>query len=217
MESQSSKIGMRMRKDAKFYVVAIILVALIYLAIKGTSSKHDFRKAAKSKLQLTSEQKAPPSSCDHHELTAEDVKVSIVVSTKANEDAVITQTVNSVLAHTDPSLLLEVLIAVDKMVTKDRLQLLTQEFAEYSPLVTIMHGQTGDRLKNKFVVGHSAKGNVIVFIDDTVVVTENYLNPLLETLKDHPEVRKLTRVNKCIVLMCFIKFFTNLHHSPLHR
>ena len=44
------------------------------------------------------------------------------------------------------------------------------------------------RIKNKLVMGHMATGDVIMFIDDSVVVTANYMAPLLGVLHDHPEV-----------------------------
>lgn len=190
------------RADCRFYitVTVLVLIVLVVWQLFKPLKVYDFSQVALNKLQLTSGSK--PSSCGNAGFdTASSVRVSVVVSTQASEDAVITQTVNSILAHTDPALLEQIIIATDKRITEERRQLIIKEFAEYEPLVTIVNGNSEERLSNKLVTGHIARGDVVVFIDDTVVVTDGYLPPLLSVLRDHPEVGYGHYYTSCILVM----------------
>lgn len=176
------------RTDKRFYGVVFGLVVVVFIGWRLSRPKaYDFRELAQSKLQLASGSKSD--SCNNAEFHWKpSMKVSVVVSTQAKEEAVISQTISSILAHTEPFLLQEILIATDKHIGEDKTQLLIREFSAYEPIVRIANGNGEERLTNKLVIGHLAKGDIVVFVDDTVVVTPNYLSPLLAALQDHPEV-----------------------------
>lgn len=183
------------RGDTKFYAAVVIVVVIIVIVLRSNKQTNDFRAIAHDKLQLVS--RSAPSSCGSGNVgivTATTKRISVIVSTQAKEDAVITQTVNSILAHTNPVLLEEVIVVTDKHVTKDKKKLIVKEFSSYHPLVLVVDGESQERITNKFVTGHIAKGEIVVFIDDTVVVTSGYLLPLLEALQDHQEVTTIILV-----------------------
>ena len=177
------------RSDIRFYAILALVVITIVIIYKSSRPRvHDFREKARAQLQLSSGV-VQPSNCPAEDKSTEYGKsVSVIVSTQAGEEAVITQTVNSIIAHTDPKILQEIIIAVDAKVSEDHLVLLQKEFSGYEVLVKILQGHSDMRIKNKLVMGHMATGDVIMFIDDSVVVTANYMAPLLGVLHDHPEV-----------------------------
>lgn len=181
---------MNMRRgDIRTYAVLAVIVLTVIIIYKfSRPEKVDYRLSASGKLQLSSSVSKPSSCVKEDKSMVSGKTVSVVISTQANEEAVITQTVNSIIAHSDPNVLLEIIIAVDSKVSDDHLTLLNHEFEEYKDLVTIMQGKSDIRIKNKLVMGHTAKGDIIFFIDDSVVVTANYLSPLIEVLQEHPEV-----------------------------
>lgn len=178
-----------MKANARFYAVLGLLLVIVVMWRWSTSNYYDFSMIAKGRVQLASGLRSE--SCKEipdDVAAAAAVRLSVIVSTEASEEAVITQTINSIIAYTDPSLLEEVIIATDKSMTEEHRQLLLNEFAHYRPIIHIADGHAENRLKNKLVVGHLARGNIVVFIDDTVVVSDGYLLPLIGVLKQHPEV-----------------------------
>lgn len=183
----TARFSMR-RGDFRCYVaVAVVMLILFVIYKKGPvtiTSKHDFQTLASTKLQLPTQLK--PSSCKGDVLLKK--RVSVIVSSQAKEGGVLAECVNSIVAYTDHMLLDEIIISIDSQITKKNQDLLTQQFAAYHSLVSVTQGPTEHRIKNKLLAGHMAKGDVVVFIDDNVVVSSDYLNPLLEALQDQPQV-----------------------------
>lgn len=181
--------AMMRRTDIRFYAILAVVVITVIIVVKySRPHTQDFRALAHAKLQLSTSNLQPVGCEKEDDSHLYEKTLSVVISTKAEEEAVITQTVNSILAHTNPQVLNEIIIATDTKVTEDKLVLLKKEFAEYHPLIKILNGQSDNRLKNKLVVGHVATGDVVMYVDDTVVVTANYLSPLLATLQGQAEV-----------------------------
>ena len=179
------------RVDARFYAVIAVLLFIVLLmwGTSGPPKTQDFRIAAKDKLQLASGSRSDSCRNADAELKVPTARVSFVVTTQTKEEAVVTQTINSILAHTDPKFIEEIILVTEKTIIKEKLELLKTEFLDYESVVKIVHGHSTHRLANKLVVGHLAEGDIVVFIDDTVVVTDGYLQPLLAALDGHPEVQ----------------------------
>lgn len=169
------------------------LVLLIYLATRlfRGPAVADFRKLAKSNIQIVVNKDEDNCQADDELEVVRLSKlysVSVIISAHPLEDSVISQTVYSVIAHSDPRLLKEVIISDHGRLKDDHMTLLRHEFSEYESLIKLMSSPSDKRLKNKLLVGHAAAGNVVLYMDDTVVASDGFLVPLLQALEKHPEV-----------------------------
>lgn len=131
-----------------------------------------------------------PSGCDEFPYDkTNSFSVSVIVSVDSVASPILTRTISSIISHTDPRLLQEIIITSNRNVSHAEMIRGQAHFSQYGSLVTYTAGSSQSKLSNKLSVGRRrTRGTVVVCVDDTAVVSEDYLTPLLQGLSSKPRV-----------------------------
>lgn len=179
------------RTDYRFMGVVALLIIIIYLVTMKKKTVVDLRPVAKDRLNIVTNTK--PTSCPAESEAqviklAEEYSVSVVIFVHSLSESVISQTVYSVISHSDPRLLKEIIIANHGELEQSKFQMIQAEFKDYDPLIKVMSSGSKTEARNKLHVGLVAEGDVVVFLDDNVVVSDGFLVPLLEAIDRKSQV-----------------------------
>lgn len=172
-------------------VAGFTFIAFILSRIKSPIKSEvvqDLRSPQVQNLVVFKDNK--PSSCTDSDTTS---TVSVIISADSSSvsHSCLTRAVYNVIGNTESSLLEEVIITSAARDLPARLKdVISSITQKYSSLVKYADRLSFDnKLTNKFLVAQAvAKGSVLVFLDETVLVSAGYLTPLLHALSVHPQV-----------------------------
>jgi GT2 family glycosyltransferase/glycosyltransferase involved in cell wall biosynthesis len=114
---------------------------------------------------------------------SKELKVSVVVQNRSNF-AQTSKAVDSVLSHTDTDV---EIILVDNGSDSDGLEELKNDFKD-SRVSILSVGVNRSIGEGNNIGAESASGDILVFLNNHVMVTENWLEPLIQELQQNPDV-----------------------------
>jgi len=121
-----------------------------------------------------------------------DVYLTVIVRANLAEDiSTLTQTVASIMTHTNPHILDRIYVLIDETVGAAHVNVLYDQLAVFKSIVKVIELNTVHSLRRILEIGaKNSKGNVVLFLTDEVILAPGYLNALAKLLHDHPKVSR---------------------------
>lgn len=188
-DSSAARCGLRMRRsDARclqILVLSALILSLYLIAHRGfPRPTQDFGEIARKLLQY--EYKANRLACGSS--TAKS-SLTVIVQANLNEQSMLTQTVASVLASTDAYTIEKVYILIDHTVNEEHRTLILKNMDGFGSTVDIVELGTKHSLRSTLeIAAEKATGDTVLMLTDGVILSPNYLPPLIQKLKEYPEV-----------------------------
>lgn len=117
-------------------------------------------------------------------------RVSAVIYARLDKDSIVTQTVASLIAHTPPALLHEIIVVTAANAGAERVDALNYDLGAYGDIVKVATSDTlpaDNSLRSRLLVAHLAGAPLVALFEDSVLVHRGWLRPLAAELRRHPD------------------------------